>query len=463
MKLLLILITMALTILTLNVNGLRDNAKRAGFLRWLRALPSVPDVVCLQETHCTSLAEGQTWFLSSGFECSVSPGTARSAGCIVLFRPPLSLEASRTDSDGRFLRLDFSFRTIRLRVACIYAPNRNPERDNFFAQVTDNLDPGTPTILAGDFNTVFNRSLDRCGSVVVDTSRESSAALARLFKEVCCEDIWRYLHPSSSGFTWSRADGSLSSRIDLIGCPFAWVPSVSACDIVPCPFSDHCALAFSVSVPDVIPHGPGLWKLNVSILEEREYFDIISDFWAQWKHRKAVYSSLAKWWEDGKSKIKGLTISYCCRRSRQASQCRDVLTRLAEHLKGRVDAGCSSCLEPYGSVLEQLSKWDIEAAKGAQVQSRVRWVEDGEVSSLFFFRLEKKRAADRWVAALRKPHGTLVSSPSDLCSSFVTFYSSLFSASCTDSSVQDSLLANISSFLSANQASQCEGLLTLGE
>ena len=175
------------------------------------------------------------------------------------------------------------------------APNRNPERDLFLAHVTDNRDPGTPTLLAGDFNTVFNGSVDRGVSVVFDTSRKSSADLARLFKEVCCEYIWRYLHPSSSGFTWSRADGSLSSRIDLIGCPFAWVPSVSACDIVPCPFSDHCALAFSVSVPDVIPHGPGLWKLNVSILEEREYFDVISDLWAQWKHRKAAYSSLTKW------------------------------------------------------------------------------------------------------------------------------------------------------------------------
>ena len=120
-------------------------------------------------------------------------------------------------------------------------------------------------------------------------------------------------------------------------------------------------------------------------------------------------------------------------------------------------------MQPARSVLEQLSKWDIKAAKGAQVQSRVRWVEDGEVSSAFFFRLKKKRAADRRIAALRKPDGTLVSSPSDLCSSFFTFCSSLFSASCTDSSVQDSLLANISSFLSPNQASQCEGLLTLGE
>ena len=101
----------------------------------------------------------------------MSPGTARSAGCIVLFRPPLSLEASWTDSDGRLVRLDFSSRAVRFRVACIYAPNRNPERNLFLAHVTDNLDPGTPTVLAGDFNTVFNRSLDRCGSVVVETNR----------------------------------------------------------------------------------------------------------------------------------------------------------------------------------------------------------------------------------------------------------------------------------------------------
>ena len=90
-------------------------------------------------------------------------------------------------------------------------------------------------------------------------------------------------------------------------------------------------------------------------------------------------------------------------------------------------------------------------------------MEDGEVSSAFFFRLEKKRAAGRWVATLREPDDTLVSSPSDLCASFVTFYSSLFYASSTDSRVQDSLLANISSFLSPNQAGQCQGLLMLGE
>ena len=49
-----------------------------------------------------------------------------------------------------------------------------------------------------------------------------------------------------------------------------------------------------------------------------------------------------------------------------------------------------------------------------------------------------------------------------MCASFATFYSLLFFASRTDPSVQDSLLANICSFLIPNEASQCEGLLTLG-
>ena len=303
---------------------------------------------------------------------------------------------------------------------------------------------------------MFDRAIDRMGSVVGDVSRKSSIALGRLFSDVCCTDIWRYLHPSSSDFTWTKADGSLSSRIDLIGFPYIWVSSVSACDILTCPFSDHCAVVLSVSVPSVVPPGPGLWKLNVSVLEEEEYSHLIRDFWTTWRRRKHLFPSLAKWWEVGKSRIKGLTISYCSRRSRVASQERDLLVRLAKHLKSRLDSGLTSCLGAYRSVLDRLSGLDSTAAKGVQVRSRVRWVEEGEVSSSFFFRLEKKRSADRWISALHNPSGSIVSSPSDLCASLSAFYSSLFFVSSTDDAARDSLLDNISASLSPSAGDCCE-------
>ena len=90
------------------------------------------------------------------------------------------------------------------------------------------------------------------------------------------EDIWRYLQADSPGFTFTRWDGSIASRIDLCCVPYVWVSSVSSCCVVPCPFSDYCALLLSLSVPDVVPSCPGLWKLNASILSEDDYYDLIS-------------------------------------------------------------------------------------------------------------------------------------------------------------------------------------------
>lgn len=64
---------------------------------------------------------------------------------------------------------------------------------------------------------------DRFGLCVDDTMTESTAALTRLFDSCCVVDIWSYLHPTTSSFTWNRWDGQLASRIDLMGCPYPWI------------------------------------------------------------------------------------------------------------------------------------------------------------------------------------------------------------------------------------------------
>lgn len=131
------------------------------------------------------------------------------------------------------------------------------------------------------------------------------------------------------------------------------------------------------------------------------YVKLVTDAWSSWRDSIPRFPSLVKWWEKGKSLIKGLTIRFCCDRSAARTRNRDLLVRLAEHFKAKIDAGSVSCLAPYHGVLAQLANIDSVAAKGAQVRSRIRWVEEGETSSAYFFRLEKKNAADRWISALR--------------------------------------------------------------
>ena len=454
---------MALSILSLNCNGIRDPSKRAGLIQWLQALPSTVDAVCLQETHCVPSDDCALWFTSSGFSCCVSPGSNHSRGCIILHRPSLSLVDSWSDDDGRFLQCEISFFGQSFRIVCLYAPNRNPDRDIFFEYVADKVDPSVPTLLVGDFNTVFDRSKDRRGSDPHDSSRESSVRLAALFDTCCVVDIWRYLHPDASSFTWTKWDGSIASRIDLCGVPYVWVSFVSCCDIIPCPFSDHCALLLSLSVPDAIPPGPGLWKLNTSILSDAVYYDLIAVAWRSWRSFVPRFPSLAKWWDKGKSLIKGLTIKFCCEKSRARSANRDLLVRLVDHLKLKVDSGVVSCVGPYHSALAELASLELTSAKGAQVRARARWVEQGESSSAYFFRLERKQGADRWISAIRLEDGAIVSSPSELCASFAAFYSALFTAAPTDPVVRSSLLGNVSSTLSPDMAALCDGHLTSAE
>ena len=64
---------------------------------------------------------------------------------------------------------------------------------------------------------------------------------------------------------------------------------------------------------------------------------------------------------------------------------------------------------------------------------------------------------------MRNDVGAIVSSPDDLCQSFASFYSSLFSAEFIDVAAQESLLNNIESSLPSDQSESCEGLLTVEE
>ena len=105
---------MALSVVSLNFNGLHNADTRGGVLQWVRSLPTIPDIVCLQEVHCTSSAECHSWFLSSGFSCVASPGSVKSCGCAVLFRPTVPLVSSCSDNEGPFLFANVLFGTFVL-------------------------------------------------------------------------------------------------------------------------------------------------------------------------------------------------------------------------------------------------------------------------------------------------------------------------------------------------------------
>ena len=73
--------------------------------------------------------------------------------------------------------------------------------------------------------------------------------------------------------------------------------SIQTCHIVPCSLSDHSAVTLIIKLPSQIRNGSAYWHFNNSLLEDKYYRNIITQFWTDWQTKKCDFPSLASWWE----------------------------------------------------------------------------------------------------------------------------------------------------------------------
>lgn len=147
------------------------------------------------------------------------------------------------------VRVVSSTRLSRIMMLRSMLSVSTPPTGDLFPFVADHDDPGSPTVICGDFNAVFESARDQCGFAPDVSPQYSSEALTSLFRESCVVDVWRHLHHYTSAFTWLSPDGNFSFRINLVGCPIPWLHHVRACDIIPCPYSAHVAVLFVCPIP----------------------------------------------------------------------------------------------------------------------------------------------------------------------------------------------------------------------
>lgn len=203
---------------------------------------------------------------------------------------------------------------------------------------------------------------------------------------------------------------------------------MQSCVMLACPYSDHCAVALSVPIPEPTPRGPGRWKLNISILKDDGFRLSVSDFLAAWKIKKQSFDSLQSWWDTGKNHLKVLAIKFCSSKSNDRNLVCTLLQSLAQHLKLQIDNGRVSLLNVYESTLTKIVSLDLAAAEGARIRSRTRWAEEGEASTSYFFCLEKRNGVEEWFSAMQESDGCILADVPGICDSWVSFYSDLFCA-----------------------------------
>lgn len=232
-------------IATFNINNV--NRRLPNLLAWLDA--AQPDVVCLQELKAADREFPAAAIELAGYG-AVWRGQQTWNGVAILTRDSQPVVTHRTlpgdpvDSQSRYLEAAVD----GVLIACIYAPNGNPQPgpkfdyklswlDRLIQHARTLIDAGVPVVLAGDYNVVpapFDiyptRSWDD-DALVQPASRERFQRLT----EQGWTDAIRRLHPDEPMYTfwdykrgrWGRDAGlridhllispSLSDRISAAG------------------------------------------------------------------------------------------------------------------------------------------------------------------------------------------------------------------------------------------------------
>ena len=305
--------TPPMRLVTINVQGLRSTDARLVFFSWLVCF--CPDIVCVQESHATSTIEMYDWVEEHNacvqprfrYKCVSSPGSARSAGVAILFKPKFEVISSKRDDVGRLVVAEFSSNNLIFQVMCLYAPNSKDEGKQLFESLYSAIDPDIPLLMCGDFNAVVDPYVDRFGCNPESPWANNWASTHRdLMSTFDLCDAWRARHPGAKEFTWRRTNGSQGSRIDMIWLPERYLGLVHSVEISPFLRSDHKCVFLEIALPFGVERGPGLWKFNVSLLKNEAFCAEVEDFWCNWRAERSRFCLLSNWYEAGKIELRKL-------------------------------------------------------------------------------------------------------------------------------------------------------------
>ena len=256
---------------SLNVNGLRDHRKRRLLFDFLKYEKF--DVIFLQETHIATVENCVKWNKESGLKGYWSLGLSNSCGVGILLCDPNRFKhcTFRCDAAGRIISLDCTFNSQDLRFINIYALTDGTKRIEFFQSLDTHFVSRRRLMIGGDFNCMLDLEKDKYGGN--PASGDTGALhLKKLIQRFDLVDIWRKQHPTDRQFMWQTKRGSIKCHLDRFYFSSSLVRDYDVeTDIMIYPYSDHDLVRVLLTVDKASSNvGPGVWKLNVSLLQVQE-------------------------------------------------------------------------------------------------------------------------------------------------------------------------------------------------
>jgi len=370
------------------------------------------------------------------------------------------------DTDGRRIMINIDDNGILYTVVNVYCPNTVYDRIHFLDEsakwIQDNMTQGSKLVIGGDVNCI-DWPNDKT-SLECDQSSESF----RNMKSTCnVRDAWKIMNPDTVEYTYiDPSFRDRNSRIDVLCIDEILLDNLQYCDHILAPCPDHKAVVMAIRCSNK-KRGNGYWKLNTSVLTEDKYRkairDIIKNTIEEYQGIEGVDKGMI--WELLKIRVKEFSIKYCCQRSKDSKIEMKILesqiTQLDKQLQ--CNGNDEELIRQRRFRKEQLDQFYLNKGIGAQIRSKVQWVEEGERSTSYFLAIEKHRQGNNVIKSL-KDHGITLSDDIDILNKAREFYNELYTSNMPHSNDIDTYMSNIDiPSLKHEKRTLCEGDILLTE
>ena len=156
-----------------------------------------------------------------------------------------------------------------MRIINAYAPN--VDTPQYFRTVENYITSAETDyiLLSGDLNLTLDPSLDCDNYKHINNPGARKELLEIIEKQNLC-DVYRNLNPEKRRYTWRRKNPIKQARLDYFIASTPLLDIINSCVIKPGYRSDHSILELNITFCNFI-RGKGIWKLNCSILKDKEY------------------------------------------------------------------------------------------------------------------------------------------------------------------------------------------------
>ena len=262
-----------LNIVSLNCRGLADRQKRQDIFSYIR--DNKYDIALLQDIHCDKRVKElaiDEW----GYKMVCSPFTTQSRGTAILLDNTFEFEIIKDTCDvsGNYSLLELSLHNgFSFVIGSIYGPNQdNPTFITDLAELLEDFN--NPNImLGGDWNCTRKYTLDNI-NYMNQNNKRMTLAIDNLCNNFSLIDPWRVNNPSKKQFTWLQGVSNKQARLDYFLCNDELLSITNNYNINRKYRSDHAPISCSLAVGNEV-RGPGTWKINKSLLVEKDFITMI--------------------------------------------------------------------------------------------------------------------------------------------------------------------------------------------